>query len=614
MRPGKFEIQFSKEKFPAFYVTNKKVAIDAVKKLSQYDCIFGIDTETEALPEFRADGLAGLSPHLSKVRLLQVFNQKSSVVFDLKYIQDTSIFVDFLNAKEFVAHYATFDLQRFMQWGALNMNIHCSNILSRILMHARYTEDHSTKLKDMVSSLFGEAIGKEAQTSNWSTPELTAEQVKYSALDPVCCYKVFAALHPIMKKYKMEKYYNLLKAAQHPIASMQLNGISIRTEYYRELITKWLKELKGARNEVEGITKLDKITDSTLADWLGKNLEPDVLEFWPRTDHGKLKTDAHTFADYSHLPVIRPFSEFQKRKKLTSSFGTKLVNMRNRNSGRIHGSFNLTGARTGRLSASSPNLQQLPRDKDVRSAFVPREGYTFLCADYSQIELRVMAELSRDPELLKAYETGEDVHMKTACFVSRVKKAELAKLPKERIKEMRQQGKSLNFGLAFGIGGTKYAHYAKKNYGVEISVAQGKKEIEDWRRLYNGYYKWQMDQATRGAIKLYTTTPVGKFRKLDSENTYGTSMNTPVQGGAAECMFHAICKIYKQIVKHNLKSRFCNIVHDELLIESPPEEVPLMKAIIKKGMELGFLEVFPNGCIKDITEVGVGVTWGDAKP
>lgn len=613
MKPGKFTIHFAKESFPAFYIQDKKLAIQAIKNLSNYDCIFGIDTETEALPEFKADGLAGLSPHLSKVRLLQVFNQKSSVVFDMKYIEDTSIFVDFLNSKTFVAHYATFDLQRFMQWGALNMNIHCSNILSRILMHARYTKDHSTKLKDMVSSLFGEAIGKEAQTSNWSTPELTAEQVMYSALDPICCFKVFDKLYPVMKKYRMEKYYTLLKDAQHPIASLQLNGISLRTEYYRELIQKWLKELRGARNEVERITGLDKITPNTLANWLGKNLDIETLEFWPRTDHGKIKTDAHTFADYSHIPIIKPFSEFQKRKTLTSVFGTKLVNMRSKVTGRIHGGFNLTGARTGRMSASSPNLQNLPRDKDVRAAFTPREGYVFLCADYSQIELRVMAEVSQDTELLKAYQTGEDVHLKTACFVSRVDKKALKTLPKEKIKEMRQQGKALNFGLAFGIGGVKYAHYAKKGYGVDISVEQGKKEIAEWRKLYSGYHTWQMDQATRAAIKLYSTTPYGKFRKLDSDNTYGTSMNTPVQGGAFECMAHAIVKIHKQIVKHKLKSRFCNIVHDEILMECPPKEVPLMKAIIKRGMELGFLEVFPNGCIKGIVEVGVGPTWGEAK-
>lgn len=617
MEQSSFSISFLNQTYPAFYIKDKDFAVLAIKKLMAKDpnTLFGIDTETMALPQYRSVGKAALSPHLSQVRLLQVFDGKSACVFDMMFIEETGIFKEFLSSRRFIAHNAVFDLQYFMKWfGIEGMNIGCTLILAKILFHATYPTDEglSVSLENLTRTLFKVDVAKENQASDWSATDLTFEQVQYAALDAVYVLKLAEKLAPGLKRFKLEDTYSLLKKAQHPIASLQLNGILLDVERHRNTIGIWRDKLYKSKKELLDLTGLEKITGHTMSDWLYTNLPEETRNFWPVTETGKLSTDSHTFSDFSYLPIVAPFSEFQRREKLTSSFGMKLVSDICPATGRLHAHFNLTGARTGRLSSNRPNLQQLPRspdrkkypdDPDVRSNFIPAPGNVFVCADYSQIELRCAAELSQDSAMLEAYKKGIDLHSLTASHISGKKLSEVSK-------EDRQRAKAINFGLLFGLGAKKLSHYAKKSYGAEISNEESSEVIREWRNLYEGYAEWQQRQVKEASASFQCRTPFGKLRRLPSDNTYGAAMNTPVQGGAAEVMLHALVAFHEFSLPG---MKLVNVVHDEILVETPEEDHRATQVFLEVCMEEGFRRVFPKGIVNGIVTASFGDSWASAK-
>lgn len=605
MDQRQFSVSFLNQSFNVLYIKDKSTAIQILEGLMQKDCLFGIDTETYALPAYQHIATAGLSAHLGQIRLLQVFDGRNSVIFDLLHIGATDIFVPFLEAKKFVAHNAIFDLQFFMQMRVKDMNIGCTYLVAKLLFHASYPTDEglSASLASLVEQVFKVDMNKAMQRSDWSVPELTFEQVEYASLDAICVLKLAEKLAPGLQKLGLQRIYKLSKDAQHPIARMQLNGILLDVEMHREKISEWRTALYAAKKEVLSYTGLTQITGHTLAGWLDKNLPPNVRRVWPETESGKLSTDAHTFADFSFLPIVAPFEKFQRLEKLTSTYGNRLIEQINPATGRIHAQYKICGARTGRLSSAQPNLQNLPRDADVRNCFIAPRSATFLCADYSQVELRVAAELSRDEAMLNAYREGIDLHALTASVVS---KKPLSKVTKSD----RQLAKAINFGFLFGLGARKFSHYAKKSYKVDVSEDEAEEAVSIFRETYNGYREWQIEQATTAHSTLTCRTPCGKLRRLPSDNTYGNSMNHPVQGGAAEIMLYALIRLDREL---GGKGKLVNCVHDELLVECAADLEQECSSKLEDCMVKAYLDVFPNGITRNLVDVKYGASWGAAK-
>jgi DNA polymerase I-like protein with 3'-5' exonuclease and polymerase domains len=570
---------------------------------------YALDTETAALPKYKKIGEAALSPHLSAVRLLQLFTGRTAIVFDIGKIETTGIFKSFLEEKRFVGHNSLFDLQYlYKQFGASHIDIGCSYLAAKLIFHATTPTDAglSASLRSLVNALFKTEILKEMQVSDWSVPELTWEQIEYSALDAVTTYRLAEKLAPKISKFGLERIYQLYKDAQHPLAKMQLNGIKLDTDKHRDLIVDWRSKLYTARKELTEITKLDTITPTTLAKYLEKSLPKETLAIWPRTDTGKLQTDSHVFAEFDYLPIVKPFAEFQKREKLCTSFGNSLIEQINPETGRLHARYRLAGARTGRLSCSDPNLQQLPRENLVRQNFIPEKGNIFVCADYSQVELRVAAEVSRDETMLRAYKQGIDLHKLTASLISK-------KRIQDVTKEDRQKAKAFNFGLLFGLGAKKFSHYAKKSYGAEVSQEEANAGVKAFRETYYGYREWQLDQSSNALERGFCTTPCGKRRCLDRDNSYGPSMNTPIQGGAAECMLYALVRLNNLFTTNKVNAKITNCIHDELLVECEPKDKEQVSSWVEGAMESGFLDVFPKGIVRGICECKSGNSWGAAK-
>lgn len=614
MEQKSFTLDFAGTSYNAFYIKDHTDAKRALEILMAKDCLFAIDTETAALPEYKMYPDAALSPHLSEVRLIQVFDGKSVVVFDVKSFSTSQLqatFLPFLSSKRFIGHFALFDLMQFMKMGVVDMNLGCTYILLKHLQHAFYADDvgQGASLEVAVKKFLGVDISKQCQASDWSEPELTFEQVEYAALDPLVTYLLAEKLAPGLAKYGLEKIYKLSKDAQHPIAQMQLNGIKLDKPSHLELIPKWTEELVIAKRKVEKITGIKKLTAPKLSEWLETNLDPQTLAVWPRTESGKLGTDANTFVDFGYLPIVAPFAEFQKKAILCSTFGQKLINQINPKTGRLHAGYKICGARTGRLSCTNPNLQNLPRDGEVRSNFIAEERSLFLCADYSQIELRIIAEMSNDKRMQKAFRDGIDVHRLTASAV-------LGKRIEDVSDKERQIGKALGLGLLYGLGARKFTHYVKKGYakdGISVNQSQAEDFIESYRETYSGVRAWQQLQAESCKISLKATTPFGKVRKLSDDNHYGGGLNVPIQGAAAEVMLCALVRLEKAF---RGKGRLVNCVHDEVVIEfrnMKPDKSRMAARIMQSAMVKAYQDVFPNGITRDLIEVGVGSTWAASK-
>lgn len=621
MKESSFNVTFRGKKYPAHYVKTVSQAELFLKELMLKEVLFGIDTETEPIPEYKNHAYAGLSPHLSVVRLLQVFDGEAAYIFDLRHLMDAGasyeIFKQFLETKRFVAHNATFELSFFRYWfGVRRMNITCTMLIAKLLFHATYPTDEglSGSLANLAKALLEVDVLKGMQISDWSENELTFEQVEYAALDPLITLKLAERIAPGLEKFGLERIYKLIKAAQHPIVSMQLNGFGLDKNVHEGNIVYWREALYTAKKKVLKATGLSDLTSAKMSDWLAQNLDKEIVEFWPKTPGGKLSTDSNAFVEFSYLPIVEPFAEFQKKKILCSTFGQTLIDSCNPVTGRLHANFKLCGARTGRLSCTKPNLQNLPRspdkrkhpnEPDIRESFRASSGRTFICADYSQIELRVAAELSRDVAMLEAYAAGIDLHELTASKI-------MHKPLHDVTKSDRQLAKAFNFGLLFGLGAQKFSHYAKKSYGVDVSNEDAKSSIKIFRQTYAGYREWQLEQADRASQTFECRTPCGKLRRLPEDNTFGNSMNTPVQGGAAEVMLHALVHLDKNLENFD-EIKLVNCVHDEIILEAKKGFEGEAQGIVENCMIQGYLDVFPGGITNGLVEAKSGSTWADAK-
>lgn len=608
MQETSFDIDFLGSRFQGFYVQHVATAELILEKLMQKDVLFGLDIETAASPKYKAYSNAALSPHMSEIRLLQVFDGKSAIVFDLYHVP-FEMFIPFLEAKRFVAHNALFETKFLKHNGVSQLNIGCTMLGYIMLVQALYSEDEvgdrpKASLDEVTEKMLGTPILKHMQLSDWSMPELTYEQILYGAVDAICTCKIAEKLAVGLEKHGMFNYYNLVKRALHPIAEIELNGILMDVEHHKKNIVIWRDELIVAKKEVLELTGLKEITDHTMAAWLAKTLEPGTLALWPRTDTGKLKTDTHAFTDFAYLDIVKPFAAYKKKLTLSSTFGNNLLAFINHATNRIHSGYFLCGARTGRLSSSKPNAQNMPRDKTVRESFIAKEGHVLVCADYGQVELRVAAELSQDATMLAAYRDGIDLHRLTASKVSR-------KLLSEVTDEERQMAKAINFGLLFGLGAKKFSHYAKKSYGVDVSSQEAYDAVDIFRSTYCGYREWQIEQSREAECTKVCTTPMGKLRRLPDESTYGNSLNNPIQGGASEVMLSALCHCQKLF--KDTSAKLISTVHDEILIECDRNSASLVGFGLREAMTRGYLDVFPNGITRDLVEVGAGRSWAEAK-
>jgi DNA polymerase-1 len=306
--------------------------------------------------------------------------------------------------------------------------------------------------------------------------------------------------------------------------------------------------------------------------------------------------------------IVRKVLEYRQLTKLKGTYVDALPALIDPATGRLHTSFNAAGAATGRLSSSNPNLQNIPirtaLGREIRAAFVPREGWKLVVADYSQIELRLLAHMSGDEVLVRAYREGEDIHTRTAAEVMGVP-------PMMVTAEARRDAKAVNFGIVYGISSFGLA----ANLG--ISRGEADQYIKNYFARYTGVKRFIEETIAEVRQTGVTRTLFGRERPIPDINSRNpsargfaerTAVNSPLQGTAADLIKVAMVRIDAELGRSGMESTMLLQVHDELVFESPPGEVDALAAMVKREMESAYELTVPL-----VADTGVGPNWRDAK-
>ena len=311
----------------------------------------------------------------------------------------------------------------------------------------------------------------------------------------------------------------------------------------------------------------------------------------PRKTQTGWATDAATLEQhYAEVEIVKRLLEYREVQKLKSTYLDTLPGYVNPRTGRVHCSFSQVVAATGRLASSDPNLQNIPirseRGRSLRKAFVPRAkddrgSWVLLSADYSQVELRIMAHLSGDVEMTRAFAEGQDIHASTAAKVFNV-------MPELVTREMRSRAKAINFGLLYGMGPARLARE------TGLTVVEARQFIERYFHSFPRVRGW-IDGVLEGARqKGYVETVLGRKRKFPDINSEdararafaeNAAVNTPVQGSAADVIKRAMIDLEAKLAKSKLSGRMLLQVHDELLLEVPEKELAETQELVRDCME-----------------------------
>ncbi len=453
-------------------------------------------------------------------------------------------------------------------------------------------------------------IGKKGKSQK-SMRDVTPEEVKdYAAEDADISLQLRDHFMPKLKEREVEKlYFNVEAPLVKVLADMEFEGINLDVPFLKAYSKDLEKEALSSRDAIfekagmEFNMNSPKQLGEVLFDKMG-------IEYkGKKTKTGQYSTNEDTLSKLANEnPIVHDILDYRELTKLKSTYVDALPKMVNPRSGRIHTSFRQAIVPTGRLSSDNPNIQNIPirteRGRKVRQAFIARDPeHVLLAADYSQVELRIIAALSKDENMIQAFLDGVDIHSSTASKVFGVALEDVTS-------ELRRKAKAVNFGLAYGQGAFGLA----QNLG--ISRTEAKEIIDNYFDKYPGI-KDYMDMAIKDAReKGYSETIMGRKRNLPDINGANATVragaernavNTPIQGSAADVIKVAMIDIDKELRKRELRSKMLLQVHDELVFDAHNDEVAELKALVTEKM---------SGAVKLevplLVEAGIGNNWLEA--
>ncbi len=430
----------------------------------------------------------------------------------------------------------------------------------------------------------------------------------YSCEDADITYRLYHILDEELTKHKLRKVaYDVEFPLVEVLENMERTGIKIDPEFLRELskelqtlmdsYAERIFNLAGEQFNINSTKQLQYILFEKL------KLQP------VRKTKTGFSTDARTLeAMRGEHDIIDYLLNYRTVSKLKSTYTDALPKLADPETNRIHTTFNQTIASTGRLSSIDPNLQNIPirseMGKEIRKAFVPTDdNYVILSADYSQIELRILAHLSKDESLIEAFRNGEDIHRSTAAKVFMVS-------PEEVTDDMRRKAKEVNFGILYGLG----PFGLKSRLG--ISQTHAKEIIDTYFRTFKSVKNFIDESIAKAKALGYAETILGRRRYLKNINSKNytvrqfeerVAVNMPIQGTAADMIKLAMIKIHKELEKRKAKTRMVLQVHDELLFDAYKDELELLMPVIKNLMETALPLSVPV-----VVDTGIGGNWLEA--
>lgn len=443
-----------------------------------------------------------------------------------------------------------------------------------------------------------------------------ARDLQPDAVCPVACGRACAnfRLHPVLDAMVAEKQMShLLNDIEFPLvavlADMEMAGVRIDVptlQAYSVTLTQRMENIEKECMELAGKT-FNASSPAQVGEVLFEhlNLDPRAKRSGSRGQYSTTEEILEKLR--SRHPIVGKILEFRKVKKLLSTYVNALPELINPETGKIHTTFNQTVTATGRLSSTNPNLQNIPirndEGREIRKAFIPDEGHVFFSADYSQIELRIVANISGDEAMVGAFLAGDDIHRATAAKIFHESIADVTD-------DQRRKAKTANFGMIYGISTFGLAER------LQIPRQEAKEIIEGYFRTFPGVQRFMEESIERTRHLGYVTTLFGRHRLLPDINSRNAvvrgyaernAINAPVQGTAADIIKIAMVRIHKRFEEEGIRSKMIIQVHDELNFDVLPEELEQVRKIVKEEMEGAYSATVPL-----VADCGSGSNWLEA--
>jgi DNA polymerase-1 len=472
------------------------------------------------------------------------------------------------------------------------------------LLSAKYLGYEPVPIEDL--------IGKKGKGQG-TMRDVELEKIKeYAVEDADITLQLKNTFLPQLKEKEVEKvFYEVENPLLRVLADMEFEGVMIDVPF----LMNYSKELeREARLHEEAVymgagVRFNLASPRQLGEVLFEKLKLD--EKAKKTKTGQYATGEDVLMKLAHSnPIVADILAFRELTKLKSTYVDSLPLLINNKTGRVHTTYGQAVAVTGRLASNNPNLQNIPvrsdRGKEIRKAFIPRDDkHILLSADYSQIELRIVASISADPNMCAAFKGGSDIHTATAAKVYNVSESEVTK-------EMRYKAKSVNFGIIYGQGAFGLAD----NLG--ITRTEAKTIIDNYKKQFAGIQRYMDDTINFARENGFVKTLMGRKRWLRDINSANftvrgfaerNAINSPIQGTAADMIKLAMQKVHAAMKKEKMKSKMIMQVHDELVFDALKTEAEELRPLIIENMQAAL--PLPND-VPVIAECGQGFNWLEA--
>jgi len=530
--------------------------------------VLAVDTET-----------TGLDSHIDKIRLIQLAAMGLPVfIIDCFAFLPEGIHIikDILESRSVkVFQNAKFDLQFFMAMDVFPFPIFDTMLANQLLQTSGGASRSSLAI--LAQHYLNETLIKDEQTSNWQG-NLSESQLLYAAKDAYVLLRLREAMVRKIYENNLSEIALIEFSCVRAIAEMEYTGICLDTKLWNKLLIETEKERDEALDVLytyagKPIVQMnlwgeDKIISHSF------DSNPFILKLLHDNGIQTRSTSKQDLAPYSKHPLVHALSDYRKAAKSLSSFLYPMPGMLNEKTGRLHPHYGQIGAWSGRMSCGNPNIQQIPRSSLFRECFTAPIGRKLVVADYSQIELRVAAEITQDSRMITAYKNEEDLHKLTASLM-------LNKSIDMITKKERQAAKAVNFGLIYAMGAEGLKQYATGSYGVDMTIEQANEFRWRFFKAYTGIQKWHYNLKKNPPIESRSLT--GRKFTFNSNAGLAALSNTPVQGTAADIAKKALGLLVDRL--KGSETHIVGIIHDEILLETLDEKANEIAILLKSTME-----------------------------
>ncbi len=575
------------------YVVDQGRCDQIITEILVNEKLQAIDTETYGIDKHKN---AGLDPVHSKVRLIQIGTPSMIYLFDMMHIQDFSKYRSISESNKYmkIFHNAKFDVKMLQYHYELYFNMIFDTMLTEQLLTSGLQKSGFGLATLKKKYLGGPELDKTLQKTNWGIPVLGEKHFKYAAMDVQVLFPIYEIMKGFLKQDKMFTVARIEFDCALATAKMELDGLYLSREHWDAIYFRNKERIEVLEAEISKTLSVSSRQLTFLEDGTDVNIKSNdqLKQAFARMGFNLKDTSEATLtANIENHPIFASIIEWRGLAKEMSTYGQAFYEYVDPITNRVHSSFMQLGADTGRYSSRSPNLQNIPAKEEYRASFRPETGNKFVTADYSQIELRVLAELSQDKAFLSAFNSGADLHKATASTMFNVPISDVTK-------DMRSATKSINFGLAYGRGA--------KSLGEQIGKSEEEAEelVQKYFKTYSGIAKFLEYRGKFAMENFFSLTAANRVRyyskpalpppkppydKTLSEKERKANFkewnslvwdhkkamsaierqgkNAPIQGTSGDITKIALALVEQRIRRTPIK--LVNVVHDEIILECP---------------------------------------------